>query len=378
MTLETNGWEQQSGIFNYHVSELLPWKRSMIEGWVRAEMNDQYPTNGVYNTGLTNLQKITILETKKAIMRTLLKHDYRSVQLAQDIARRVKERYPHLRYVTQAYPIIHFPEDANETGQLHTDGQSYAGAFLTTWTPLNRCDHGPIAVMDSESGEMIIPKPEEGDFLMWWGHTPHEGLLNRSTKIHIAMVIKFTEKPLLNERTALVDELLEIDAKQLYPDEPDTDTWNFIRSSIAFLLGDYNDFNPGLVFGSTGVGINSPFEKFQAVMLLMEAGEITKKRISFMLSMFAQRLEPHYPMKDIIGCYCNSITLYQDSFLGLQKVIDYMRKNNCDGDGFASRFMKEFPSKQASFSIDSIGVEFDKINYENDYPLLKWAEKPNK
>jgi hypothetical protein len=377
MTLETNGWEKQSGIFDYPVSDLLLWKKSMIESWVRAEMNDQY-LKGLNYSLLTNIEKVTMLEIQKSIMRTLLKHDWRSVQLAQDIAKRVKERYPHLKYVTQAYPIIHFPDDNNETGQVHTDGQSYAGAFLTTWTPLNRCDHRPIAVTDLATGEMVTPEPEEGEFLMWWGHTPHEGLLNRSSKVHIAMVIKFTEKPLLNERTALVDELIEVDAKKLYPDEPDTDTWIFIRSSIAFLLGHYNDFNPNLVFGSTSgyiLGRIDSYEKFQAMMILMEEKEIIRKRLSFMLALFAQRLEPHYLMKDIIGYYCNSIAMYRDSFLGLQKVVDYMPKNrDNNGFDFATEFMRLYPSKQARFSIDSIGVEFDKLNYENDYPLLKWTE----
>lgn len=343
--LETTGWEKQSHDFDNKAFEsLIGFKEQLL-----STVSDAV---GIL-PHVFNINDIERTELAKAICRAFLRYDQRSILLIKSIAAKMQEQ--GYKYCTLPYPIIHLPNDTSEPGPLHTDGQNYIDQFLTVWVPLNDCFHKPLLIKNY-SGAYVYPEIKAGEFLMWTGSMAHEGVINKSDHTHIAMVSKFTSSPVLNERTLEIEELLSMeDQVVIYPIDS---YFPLIQKMISF----YEEIKLP--------NDESALDFFKSIVVPFD--EYERKRISFMLTLLAQRLE-RYKGISVLYLYVYSIAIYQDNLLGLQKVIDriYNFRGIEPANEFANYFLEKYPSQQALFAINT-AIHIPLIYTKQELELLKW------
>jgi hypothetical protein len=342
-------------------------------------------------------EKIEYIELTKAITRSLLRYDPSAIGLAKAVLNQLNNTFGltnEVRYCTLSYPIIHFPFDTSELGTKHKDGYHYIEHFYTTWAPLNDCYNKPLAITEKthQSQSKIIrkirnrlkvidkisdryrkvikPDIKKGEFMMWYGSTDHEGLMNTSDAITIAMVIRFTSSPIMFEGSLSTKELAAYQTEKTASDPNELirkfiSIYKEIRNHQAFFSTDKTEYHNLLLQVKSKIASWS-----------LTGNDL--KKLSFMLTLWGQRLENKM---DVSLFYFYAINCAHDSLYSLHKSLQFLLNtfSIASSQKFVDMVMSECPSIQAGQIIKDILKEDKaqevkmKIDNEQKLPLLKWS-----
>ncbi len=329
---------------------------------IAKEINEQY---GI-DPHTFDLKNIEVIELYKAIIRTCLRYHSQSLGLEINIAKNIDSK---LKYCTMPYPIIHLPRDTSEPGPIHTDGQDYVDHFITTWLPLNDCSHRPIKLIDRE-GSVLFPTPDLGSYLVWDGDIKHEGVINVSEKTHVALVMKFTDMPLLNERVATIKDLFNSNYEKILEDDFEYVNDNINTRELISIFQHINKENNYFNNGSS-LSMLESLMKAEYIILSYNIAAPKERLFSHMFTLYAQRMEPH---KQVIIFFLYSILFYQDNLLGLQKIIYYssITEHINNTQLLIDYFLKRYPSRQAVYSINSLNIV--PMISDEGMELLNWTK----
>lgn len=276
--------------------------------------------------------KAEFIEIAKAITRSFLRYDAGSFQLAKAILKKLKENYGlagELNYLTLPYPIIHFSYDTSETGPKHKDGYNYIRHFYTTWTPLNDCFHKPISVTEKthlkngfilrqlrarvkfmDKKKVIYPDLPLGKFLVWYGSTEHEGLLNTTKDITATLVIRYTSSPILYDLALSCDDLEKAEIKNDAPEAV------FFTKKMISLFKEIDALAKSQE--TAPLSFDHLFDQVRRQISGWELSKAEWKHFAFALGLWAQRMETR---REVFLFYFFAFLGAHDNFYVLHRCI---------------------------------------------------------
>jgi len=165
-------------------------------------------------------------EVKKSLIRALLRESAHSKNLLVNIIENFKRSSfydERIKWCTKLYPMIHLSNDRSEAMGFHYDkiGNS---KFFTSWVAITNYDYPALSyvkysqLFHSLLSRLIIKLKltkilaknifvKRGDVLLWNGNMIHQGNLNISKKITLAVQMKFTEKKFKHEKSIDLERL---------------------------------------------------------------------------------------------------------------------------------------------------------------------------
>ncbi len=390
--LEKTGWAlDKHGLSAENMNQLIQKK----EKYLQLSSSEVQKEFGVAFTAFEN-EKVEFIELAKAITRSLLRYDVTSIELTKSIYKKLKSNLNlsgELSYCTIPYPIIHLPFDTSELGTKHKDGYNYIDHFYTTWTPLNDCFDHPVAIVENTHKKInrivqrlryefkfiataidatkktIRPDIRIGEFLTWFGTTDHEGMLNKTQDVRVAMVVRFTSSPIMLDGTLSTSELQEFSM-----DQKATDTNELVKKFIQIFkeVRQRAEQNP-----DESVSLESLIESVEEQIKKWNLNPIELKQVSFMLTLWAQRMESK---KDVFLYNLYAINCSPISLIALDKCISalFNRSEIKLVQELINITNKKQFSIQAQTTIKNVlekyHVEAKEIDFSFDpkAPLLKW------
>ncbi len=390
--LQKTGWGlDKHGLSDENMNLLIQKKEKYLQ-ISSAEVQKEF---GVTFTAFEN-EKVEYIELAKAITRSLLRYDVTSIELTKSIYKKLKSSLgltDVLNYCTIPYPIIHFPFDTSELGSKHKDGYNYIKHFYTTWTPLNDCFDQPVAIVENThknvnrvvqrlryefkfiataidaTKKTVKPDLRIGEFLTWYGTTDHEGMLNKSHDVRVALVVRFTSSPIMLDGT-----LNTSDLEQLTMDQTATDTNELVKKFIRIFKEvrqqAEQSSNESTSFESLVLSVEQHIKKWNL-------NSIELKQVSFMLTLWAQRMESK---KDVFLYNLYAINCSPISLIALDKCITalFNRSEIKSVQELINITNKKQFSVQAQTTIKNVlekyhvkAREID-FHFDSNAPLLKW------
>ncbi len=166
------------------------------------------------------------IESKKSLIRALLRESVHSEKLLLNIIKNFKNSSffdEKIEWCTKLYPMIHLSNDKSEAIGFHYDkiGNS---KFFTSWIPITNYNYPALSYVKysqffhSLLSRLIIKLRltkifskkifiDRGDILLWNGNMIHQGNLNTSKEITLAVQMKFTEKKFKHEKSIDLERL---------------------------------------------------------------------------------------------------------------------------------------------------------------------------
>lgn len=379
--LEEQGWASDAhGLAEPAMTSLLARKDAVL-----AEAILQVERARGVSLGAFDDAKLDDIELAKAATRAVLRYDRGSLELAKAVAARMRGEFglhDEMAWCTLPYPIVHFPMDASEKGPMHRDAYPYIRDFHTTWTPLNDCLDEPLAVIEgshrrpgflakllgrrADPGPTVHPDPRIGQFLVWYGSTQHEGLLNRSGRVTMALVVRFTNTPIRVEGTRAT-EALERDPL----DVPPTD----VPATVAALVAAFEALQARARLDAAGATKASLAED-EATIAALGLSSLDRKRLSFLLSLWAQRLEVK---RDVSHVHRLASVCARDNLHSLRKASDaLLARAEAGGVAFLQDYLDAYPSVQAEHVVRMAADALPRtkpptLRWPGSPPLLEWS-----
>ncbi|MEO6883806.1 MAG: hypothetical protein ABI199_07255 [Bacteroidia bacterium] len=391
--LKKYGWSSAEHELQKEIFSLLLERKNYFLQTTLLEVQKEFHVS--ISTFDDNL--IEYIELVKAIVRSFLRYDPSSIKLAKSICQKLKSTYQlssEINFCTLPYPIIHFPFDTSEIGPEHKDGYDYIKHFYTTWTPLNECTYQPISIIEKTHKKdnflmrkiikkikivatflhslkkTVKPDLKLGEFLLWLGNTDHEGLQNIKNDVTMALVFRFTSSPIMYEGTLSVEEL-----EKYFLDVPAIDSDKLIKKSIQ-IFKQIDDHAKQQAYEKET--FESLVQKIDEKIVAWNLKSFESKRLSFMLTLWAQRLEVK---KEITLFYLYAINLTQDNLYSLHKSLNYILK--IYGEHSLKSYIKFIINKgnnvQVRYIIESFckenKIDFGSLNdlKKENLPLLNWS-----
>jgi hypothetical protein len=166
------------------------------------------------------------IEIKKSLIRALLRESVYSKNLLLSIIENYKNSQffdEKIKWCTKLYPMIHLSNDRSEAIGYHYD-QIGKNKFFTSWIPITNYNYPALAyVKYSQFFHSLLSKliiklrltkifskkilVNKGDILLWNGNMIHQGNLNISKEITLAVQMKLTEKKFKHEKSIDLDRL---------------------------------------------------------------------------------------------------------------------------------------------------------------------------
>ncbi len=325
-----------------------------------------------------------VIELAKGITRSLLRYDACSFLLARAVYTELNKKYGienEVKYVAIPYPIIHYALDTSEIGEMHRDGYDYVEHFYTTWTPLNDCFHKPIAVIEKshlKNGfilrqlrarikrfdkfilsrkKKIYPDIPLGQFAIWYGSTFHEGLLNKSEIIATALVVRFTNTPILFDLAFPIKDLMEA---TIIPTE--VNCLEFTKKMIQC-------FKEIEIISKNSLSEKDSFETILlTIQQKIESWKFSAEdaqRFAFMIGLWAQRMESK---RNVLLFYLFSFLSAHNNFYVLHKCITMGIRNYSihSMEAFINSIIKKYPCIQMNHVVqNAISLAGEKANGMN-------------
>ena len=128
-----------------------------------------------------------------------------------------------IKWCTKLYPMIHLSNDRSEAIGYHYD-KIGKNKFFTSWIPITNYSYSALSYVKysqffhSLLSRLIIKLRltkifskkifvDRGDVLLWNGNMIHQGNLNISKEITLAVQMKFTEKKFKHEKSIDLERL---------------------------------------------------------------------------------------------------------------------------------------------------------------------------
>jgi hypothetical protein len=173
------------------------------------------------------------IEIHKSFLRGYIRETYDFKKYISSILNRstlYQELQNNIFYITKPYPIIHLPNDLNESSNsndMHTD-QMGNYPMITLWIPLTNYDYDALSY--TFGGRFInkitnkLNKKVKSIFeknirvninqaIVWNGHLPHRGNLNTSNSIVAAAVFWLTKERCHDSKSVNLNNLLNVENK---------------------------------------------------------------------------------------------------------------------------------------------------------------------
>lgn len=231
------------------------------------------------------------IEIKKSLIRALLRESVYSKNLLLDIIENYKNSSffdEKIKWCTKLYPMIHLSNDKSEAIGYHYD-KIGKKTFFTSWIPITDYSYPALSYVDySQSFHSLLSRliiklgltkilsqkifVNRGDVLLWNGNMIHQGNLNTSKEITLAVQMKFTEKKFKHEKSIELDKL---------------------ESNLSYKDLDINSLNINLqdiINYSKNLGKNIEENILNISIYLKKNLNNTEPVISFALSVLAQRI----------------------------------------------------------------------------------------
>ncbi len=159
-----------------------------------------------------------LAEIKKSCIRASLRYGFKSMQLSACFLKEIyrDEEYPfkikNYKWMNPVHPVIHLPNDIEETGRMHVDLHIDGGKTITVWIPFTEYKYPGIVtkrkiyrILGQYLGEKIanfifkrvrnlplIKESKPGEWISWNDTFRHQGNLNQTNEINIAFMIRFS------------------------------------------------------------------------------------------------------------------------------------------------------------------------------------------
>ena len=166
------------------------------------------------------------IESKKVLIRALLRESVYSKDLLSDVIENYKKSSffdNKIKWCTKLYPMIHLSNDRSEAIGYHYD-KIGKNKFFTSWIPITNYSYSALSYVKysqffhSLLSRLIIKLRltkifskkifvDRGDVLLWNGNMIHQGNLNISKEITLAVQMKFTEKKFKHEKSIDLERL---------------------------------------------------------------------------------------------------------------------------------------------------------------------------
>lgn len=364
--LEKNGWSLSPYTLPQNrLDELVRRKNEYIQ--VSTEEVEKS-----FNVSLSIFEeeKIDEIELVKSITRSFLRYDTNSHLLLQAVWKKLKEDFElssKINYVSLPYPIIHFPLDTSEKGARHKDSYDYIKNYYTTWIPLNDCFHGPIAITEKthrkdsfllrqirirlklvdkliyKIKKTLKPDIRLGEFFVWYGETDHQGLLNTSGKISVALTPRFTNSPLMYETTTPIKEI-----ENYIPVETNI----FSRELVQKMITSFKEIQNQVKESTPDRPLLTLVSEIRKKISVWNYSPEEAKRLGFTLTLWAQRAEVK---QDVLLFYLYAFFIGTDNFYSLQKLLNLVivRFKKEDVEMFINQILNEFNGEQITFVVKS-------------------------
>jgi hypothetical protein len=393
MEIDEKGWLSQKHGLDSKLMDALVCRKNEFFCTVIEEVKSEYKVD----FDEFDKSKLEEIELSKAIVRSLLRFEKNSILLGQAVSKHFNEIVNFDKksmYYTLPYPIIHFPKDTSEAGPKHKDAYDDIPIFFTAWVPLNDYYDKPILIVEKshlkkenfylrhlryrfKPLDLILsptkynrtPDIKIGEYFAWNGYTDHSGLLNKTSGITSALVFRFTNVPVYHERTLLLDELDRVE-----PVEYDYNVREITKKFIGIFRKIYTINS---TYANSSKSYLELYIESTELIQSWNLQEHEKEKLSFMLALWAQRLEK---VKDVSMFYLYSISSRADSFYGLQYLIRKSIKNYSIEDTleFIKMIQNKYSSQQVNYAIKKAinknSTLLSKIDLENKQTnLLSWA-----
>ena len=189
------------------------------------------------------------IEVKKSLIRALLRESVYSKNLLLNIIENYKASSffdKKIKWCTKLYPMIHLSNDRSEAIGYHYD-KIGKNKFFTSWIPITDYNYPALSYVKysqffhSLLSRLIIKLRlikifskkifvDRGDILFWNGNMIHQGNLNISKKITLAVQMKFTEKKFKHEKSINLERL----ESDLFYKDSDIDNLNANLKDIIY------------------------------------------------------------------------------------------------------------------------------------------------
>jgi hypothetical protein len=225
-----------------------------VEQCVRKRLNCLPLVQDIVGRGRTvdfsayDSEQSLVFALVKSIFRGLLRYDAGTFRLAQDAAKRMRplaRRDSSPLFCTPPYTYVHYPNDTSEHSCYHVDVDTYKGAYLIAWIPLNSCEHSPISLRPRSQNRLAMtnalgtierrlgiripwyferelsPQPQVGECLVWDGRLHHRGNINQSRQVHVVVNSRLSSFPDRFEPTVTYDELVRTTTPPAFDESSD-------------------------------------------------------------------------------------------------------------------------------------------------------------
>jgi hypothetical protein len=372
---------------NYQANNILDKK-----GWAEIKLSNEsilkLDNLIKYSETILSDKKINFLdknnfhnEVIKSTIRSLLRYSNESKifvkYLIKDLVK-YKKRINDF-YLTPPYIIIHQPKDHLEVGTFHSDTVKHCGNSFTSWTPINnyKMSYPALSIIDKshsfcvqkifkilkkiklsnidkifkflqiKSIDLLVKK---NFTYLWHSDLIHKGNLNKSDKIHIAIVTRISEKPLYYEPTVKIS---KINDNENVSNEKKIVNFKNLSSKI-FEICELIE------------------KEIDLIKYSYQLKDITDKdllkHISFALSIIAQRTQSNFSYKlDML-----SFLLTNENLVSLERFLTKFK----DKEISRNIIKKFYENKNLSYQEAMIINKFKNLNSNNllQQKKLRWLE----
>ncbi len=357
---------QQKGWMNFTLNNNHKLLNALIakkKAWLEESIAFFTEKSNV-NLSTFSEESASAIELVKGPVRAFLRYDSDAISLSREVHKKLREEVPQnhqLKHVTLPYAIIHWPGDHSEKGPMHKDGYYYIKRFYTNWVPLNDTHHDGIAVMENShyvqhpiarrlrlpaflpATQIIKPKMDTGQFLSWHGAVDHEGLINTTQEITVALVVRFTDTPIMLDATQRVAEL-----DKWQPQEGGMNFTEFLR--IANSLFDSITLQNNMDVSASSSWMPA-FEQIEDRVKKLNLSDIDRHKMAVVLTLWAQRMQEK---TNVLVFFLYAIALSNQAIYAVQQVLRYCLKHGPDkhAQEMMVYILKLHPYRQHGFVIE--------------------------
>ena len=321
-------------------------------------------------------------EITEVSIRSILRYSYDARIFVKYLIEDIVSFHPDIKnfYLTPPYIIFHKPKEEREVGELHNDTIKHCGKLYTSWTPINnyKMFYPALSIVDKSHNSYIkiiykvlnkiklsnyfekvlkflLIKPvdlfvKQDHTYFWDGDLIHRGNVNKTNKIHAALVLRISHKPLYYEPTVKISEILKNSNLISNKQHINFKDLSLVLFEICEIAKKKENF----------IEYFSDFRKTTDKHFL--------KHISFSLSLLAQKFEGNFSSNlDLI-----SFILSKENLVSLERFLNKF-KDNSISEKILRRF---FNDENLSYQEDLIVNKFKNKNLGNvqNQKIISWSD----